>query len=1741
MEKTDLGSRALSAAQTAIWETLKTDPENCVLVQAHYFDIGGSIDLTIMALAIRTAVSEMDALHVKIVEFPDGPQQSLPTRASEAVPVLDFEDEGDPLQSAKDWMRNDMSTAGDLVQWPYFRFALLKIGAGRFLYYVRVHHIIGDGVSAAILSARVAALYSSLLSGKEAPKDVRPSWFDTLEEERRYRTSKALKLDRDYWASQMHGWSGPTTLSGKSPSRTSAYHRYTGYLSKPILDAVEQCQKAAGASFAEVMMAAIGGYISRLSGTLDVTIDSVVAGRLGGSTRRAFGNMSNVLPLRLTLNRGQTIRNLLAVAAKRHREMLRHQRYRGEDIRREFRLQDSMASFGGTFVNLMSFDYDLDLGDGVGREHMLTTGPVNDIEFWIYNRHGSGGARVTINANPNNYTEDDLSIHFRRFVGVLEQLTSNDLDAPVDSIEIVDPKERETLLRLGTAPRRMLVMQAVSDMFEEQVARTPNLVAVSAGGQRLTFDELNTRANQIAHDLIRRGITTGNVVAIGLNRSVELVACLIAILKVGAAFLPLNLNLPHARIARLLSDAEPLLVIADSQQAEILIPDRQILRLDRAEEESRLASLPVTNPSVDERTCRPLADDPAYIIYTSGSTGSPKGVVVGYGALASFLVTFSQEIRFDVSDRHLAVTTITFDISILELLLPLLKGAQVIVAHELDGYDPKSLTTIINNWSVTSLQATPSLFRLLVAHDPHVLANIRVMVGGEALSRQLAQALCSSASEVWNLYGPTEATIWACVHRLSTQQVLSTSDNIVSIGRPLGGVRAYILDHALKLAPIGVTGDLYLAGDTLARGYLNQQALTADRFVLDPYGEPGSRMYRTGDLAYWREDGMLQFVGRSDDQIKIRGHRVEPGEIEALLRQHANVSEAVVTSYVHEGETRLVAHVLPQVTDREVRRGQVAQVKEWNEAYAAIYRRAASNSSAADASIWRDSYSGMPIPSLQMKMWLDETVDRLRPLKAKRILEIGCGTGALLKRLAVEADQYVGIDFASEAIESLRRDLWADDRFANVALHDRPAVDLSFLDDNTFDLVILSSTIQYFPDLEYLIEVLKHVVRVSQAEGAVYLGDVRSLPLLAAFHTSVELFKAMPNQECSVLRQRIQEAIRTEKELVIDPSFFVEIANRWSKIGQFELSPKLSDYDNEISRFRYDVILRMGENFRKSQPDEWIQWDHEGIWQDSLAQAMAERPGQPVGLRCVPDRRVLAAVEHERLLNSASDNVRDADRLRGMAPRIPGETLGRVRQFAHRLGASFSWSGFGKDGAYDAVFNCQELHREKLKDEALDYYRQFANLPWKGRIGQELGFNLQAYLRQFLPEYMVPSLIQTVDTWPLTASGKVDRKALSVPPQRLASSYRAPRNEQERKLCEIFEGVLALEQVSIDDDFFSLGGNSLAATRVVTRIRDAFGIELSGRALFEAPTVAGLATQLSVQAVVSNSGSDASRTTLLGRRLVIRSSGAGRPLICFHPITGLCWSYMKFATKSFGDRPIYGLQSRGLDHPIPLAQTIDEAIGDCLEDLHAIQPTGPYQLLGWSFGGTLAHRVACALQERGETVRMLALMDSYPLGDYGPPIMQSSSANLREWADLVGLNFASVTDKDLTVSKLAEVAYATNHALLRGLDVPAFERLVASFENNRRLSKSPADMGCFQGDMLLFTAAERQGTSWPPVTRELWRPYCTDEIRLQPLSAAHNRLCDAEPATRISIALSQYRTNEDARNDDRGKGNLAAT
>ncbi|MBD2357843.1 amino acid adenylation domain-containing protein [Tolypothrix sp. FACHB-123] len=1000
---------------------------------------------------------------------------------------------------------------------------------------------------------------------------------------------------------------------------------------------------------------------------------------------------------------------------------------------------------------------------------------------------------------------------------------------------------------------------SIHQLVEFQVSQTPDAVAVIFQDRQLTYQQLNQKANQLAHHLRTLGVKPETLVGVCVERSLEMIIALLGILKAGGAYIPLDPSYPQDRLEFTISDSQmPILITQKHLREQLPTIDQrvQVIYIDANWQF-------ITQHSTENVESGVNPENLAYTIYTSGSTGKPKGVQIIHHAVINFLNSMRQEPGLTQSDVLLAITTISFDIAALEIFLPLIVGARIILVSREAIADGKQLSQLLTQSGATVIQATPATWRLLLESGWQGNKQLKMLCGGEAMTIALANQLLEKGGSLWNMYGPTETTIWSMVHKVEP------GSTFVPLGHPIANTQIYLLQEParrkndpLKLAPVGVPGEVYIGGDGVARGYLNRPELTRERFISHPFSHKlEDRLYKTGDLARYLPDGSIEFIGRIDYQVKIRGFRVELGDIETTLSQYPSVKEAVVIAREDQpGNKRLVAYVVPTRDDSKsstpIDPFLTEQLQEWKQVWNANY-----SNSPEDWIGWNDSFTGLPIPADEMHEWMNHTLERILSLRPQRVLDIGCGNGLLLFRIAPHCSYYVGTDISAEAIHHIEQQLRKETQnWSHVTLSQRAAHEMEGLEPGSFDTVIINSVIQYFPSVNYLAQALEKIVKLVKPGGQIFIGDVRSLSLLEAFHTAVQLSQAIPSDSKYQLQQKIQEGIVQDTELVIHPDFFTVLKQSIPRISHVQTIIKRGHSQNELVRFRLDIILHIEtEVYLDEQPLCW-DWQQQELSLSKICQYL--KAEQPTTLKIinVPDSRVFLDVKAVELLAS-SDKLATVGEIRAALQQITEQSTVHPEDFWSigkylPYNVYINWSQLNTPGKYDVLLQSKlqltdqgiilAVPEQPIELKPLSAY---ANNPLQVTEKSNLVPKLRTYLKEQLPDYMVPSAFVVMDKLPLTPNGKIDRRSLPQPKKdrpMLTNPYVAPSTSLEKQLAEIWSQILAIEQVGIDDNFFDLGGHSLLTAQLLHQVEEVIPVKLPLYYLLREPTIAGLIKAINV-------------------------------------------------------------------------------------------------------------------------------------------------------------------------------------------------------------------------------------------------------------------------------------------------------
>jgi putative CocE/NonD family hydrolase len=1072
--------------------------------------------------------------------------------------------------------------------------------------------------------------------------------------------------------------------------------------------------------------------------------------------------------------------------------------------------------------------------------------------------------------------------HVKEHYNALLKTFMNQPDVPVGQTSILHGEERELVTEKWMGSQSKLPKAGVHHLFESTAAKVPNNIAMRHANEKWTYKELNEWSNRLARKLRSMGASRNTLVGVLLNRQAELLPSILGVLKVGAAFVPLDPMYPRDRISMMLEDSVCGIVVTSSSLVESVraaAPYAKVIRVDgdaaslQAEGSSNLECAPNWTP-----------EDLCYVIFTSGSTGRPKGVMIRHRSWVNLLQSFARLTGINEEDTLLAVTTVCFDIAGLELGMPLLVGGCVHVAKKEEASDVERLLPLVRKGShVTFMQATPATWRMLFNGEWEGNNDLTVLCGGEPLPPELATQLSNSCKRLWNVYGPTETTIWS-----TCSEIGPNHQGVVSIGKPIDNTTVYILDSRQKLMPVGVPGELWIGGLGLSPGYLGRKDLTKERFVPSPFRE-GEYMYKTGDLAKWRSDGSLECLGRLDHQVKIRGFRIELGEIESVLDQQPRVNQAVVDaqsmpgSHDNNEEKQLVAFVVPrQVEEEDESEKEVQQQQEetaekagdgghdleealqWGAIYDSAYatENAVNDDPTLNFSGYDNSYTPrVPHKQETIKEWVERTCERINSLKPRRALEQGCGNGMILLRCAAEkgVDRYLGADLSEQAV-SYCQEVLKQPRFrmSHVSVHVGGAHESEKFNKEMLDTNVCNGVSMYFPSADYLAEVIRSSLKSVVPGGTFFLGDVRNACLLQHFHLSVAQFQATEDTPFSKVLATARKSAAYEKEFLVDPELFLRLQDALSDVAVLSMDVKRGIYHTEFAMFRYDVTIKKKGPQVPSKDRisyDFEHFDNKSHTLHNIRRRLQSNKPKTLAITGIADARIAEEREMMEIMNQEELPETVADFRKQMQRGVeaePGIEPENLYVLGQELGYTVEifWCPENQTridvlfvnqpylGGYMPL--CQMTYKRVLKErEAKDWsaYTSKGNKHYAdigGTAGDRLNAadvaKLRVALRDRVPEYMVPKLFVSLEKMPTTQNGKVDRKALPKPSAldieasaAREGEYQPPEGETEQKLAKLWSELLRTPEISADDDFFELGGQSLLAMQLASKVKQEMG------------------------------------------------------------------------------------------------------------------------------------------------------------------------------------------------------------------------------------------------------------------------------------------------------------------------------
>jgi amino acid adenylation domain-containing protein len=1467
LTRTNLNSTSLSFAQQRLWFLYQLKPDRVDYNLHLVVKLTGNLNIPALQQALDTIVARHEILRTNFITEDNNPIQIIGESRPVALQIINLQNQqaSEIQRLLAEEIQHPFNISQDLM----LRSCLLQISPTEYILLLVMHSIACGSWSMGIICQELSSLYAAFSQGLPLSiPELAIQYADFAQWQRQYLEGDVLESSLGYW--KKHLLDTPQLLSLPTDRPRPAVQTFQGrtlsfVLPTQIAEGISLLSKSEKSTLFMTLLAALNTLLYRYTNSEDIVVGTVLENRNHKDTEGLIGFFVNTLALRTDISGNPSFRELLnrvkevSLGAYEHHDLPFEKLVEVLQPKRDL-------SYSPVFQVMLVLNEDISQNrielTGLNSSPWKVDKNTAQFDLTLYVDKSSTDIILGWEYNTDLFDADTIERINGNFQTLLASIIA-DPQQRISELPILTPQEQQQLLvewnnTQITYPQDKCIHQ----LFAEQVERTPDAVAIIFEQQQLTYRELNHRANQLAHYLQSLGVKPESLVGICLERSLEMVIGLLGIFKAGAAYVPLDPTYPADRVTYILSNSAAKFLLTTSNLLASLpqneTEETQFICLDK-----QWAIISQQSESNPESEVKP--NNLSYVIYTSGSTGKPKGVQICHQSLVNFIHSMQNEPGLNAGDRLLAVTTISFDIHTLEIYLPLTVGATIILASREMVIDGSQLAKEIAKYDVNVMQATPATWRMLLTSDWQGSPNLKVICGGEALPRELANLLLTKVSSLWNVYGPTETTVWSTLCEIKANCLSSNEAAPESIGRPIANTQIYILDKYLQPVPIGVVGELYIGGDGVARGYLNRPELNAESFLSNPF-KLNSRIYRTGDLARYLVDGNIEYLGRIDNQVKIRGFRIELGEIENVLDKHPQVKQAIVIPREDtSGNPRIVAYVvpnsnidnLPTQETKEISsdKGETG-VEQWEKIYDDAYKISNTEEDPTfNIGIWISSYTYEPIPAVEMHEWVDSTIEWIKEYKPQSILEIGCGTGLLLFRLAPDCSKYWGTDISRQGLDYIQtQSKTLAGNWSHITLKHQAADNFDEITNSSFDAVVINSVIMYFPSINYLLEVLENAIQKVLPGGHIFLGDIRSLPLLETFHTSIQLYQSPSEMPLKKLRQLIQNNVQFEEELLIYPEFFTALKQHFPQISEVQIQLKRGYAHNEMTKFRYDVILHVGTAVSQADTEK-LDWQQKQYSVADITQHLQETQPESLVVKNVSNPRLCEDIKIVETLKNKSELATVGD-LRSYLQKIstvvgiePEDWWALNQILDYTIQVTWSRDYFGN---YDVIFqnkqktfNPTQSVSDDIQISPIKDWQHYGNNPKFKQISINLISQLRKFVLEKLPDYMVPNTYVIIQDLPLTPNGKVDRKALpelEVERSQLETAYVPAQNETEQIITKVWQEILQIDKIGINDNFFDLGGHSLLMAQVSRELSKVLNQKLSIVELFQYPTIQTLAT-----------------------------------------------------------------------------------------------------------------------------------------------------------------------------------------------------------------------------------------------------------------------------------------------------------
>lgn len=1463
-------SMPLSYSQQRLWffEQLFTNTP----IYNMYFalQVKGDLNVEILREAIHAIIERHEILRICISVKNGQPVQTVLEKIEVPIQILDFTKITNQ-ENIYSFLVEKARESFDLQKAPLMRFYLLRLGDKKWIFLTIMHHLIADGWSLEIFFRELENFYTEFLAGKSLLlSDLNIQYTDYVSWQNDYFQGKTVTNQLNYWRDYLDGEISRLEIPIDKPRPLiPSYNgdRYYLAIPKKLTMALKSLGMKYQATLFMVLLTTLKILLYRYTGSSDIAIGTPIANRRKVELENLIGLFVNTLVVRADLSGSPSFLTLLKQVKKVAADVYAHQDIPFEKVVEDLHPNRNFTSsplFNVVFVLHNTPRILLKLPN-MQLKPLRLHNRTSKFEFLLTLTEDENGLNGAIEYSTDIFTVKTIKQFTSHYINLLGKIVENPA-LNIDQYQLLTCEEMHQF-KVNIKAQSLVSYisgSTIDEIFMNQAKVRPNKTAIIFADKRYSYEDLDRKTNQFARYLIHHGVKIGDYVGLAMKVSYELIVAILGVLKTGAAYVPLDVNSPKERFAFIFHDANLKWLIVDSEfSSEINSGEVNIINVHL--EQKEIAK------QVDARVDLNFgANEVAYMIYTSGSTGKPKGVPIRHYNVARLFSATHEWFKFNSQDVWSLCHSYAFDFSVWEIWGALFYGGSLVLVPEKIRKSLDVMYALLVRERVTILNQTPSSFQQLMHIDERYeydkLSSLRFIIfGGAPLEIQSLKPWFDRHGDkkpcLINMFGITETTVHV------TYRPIKISDlnlYVSPIGVPIPDLQIYLLDKYLQPVPRNVIGEMYVGGAGVAHGYYNREDLTHERFINNPFLSKKQKdcLYKTGDLARYTHDGELEYVGRSDRQVKVRGYRIELGEIENTLLQHPIVDQCVVL-IKQDGflkTNKLVGYVILKKQIEE--KNHDKQTYKWQIVFDESY---ADSSEIVDPSFnisgWLSSYTREPLLQKEMHEWVDNTVGRILKLKPEKVLEVGCGTGMLLAKVALNCSEYYATDISQMAIN------YVNDKLVNkqsalraVKLYRRSANNFTGIPSNHFDLFVLNSVCQYFPSIEYFVEVIKLAANSVKNAGFLFIGDVRNHDLAEIFHASVVISNLSDNcVDIEWIRKSIKSRMLQDNELTISPKFFYRLMNQIPRISHVAILHKAGRFHNELNCFRYDVILYVNAT---SEIVDYniLDWQQENFQFQDLTDYLEKLDNkQTLIVKNIPNRRL---VRYYDLLQKLKDdqckfNINELQEIDGFPNNNyidPNDIyiLGEAKSKAVWVTDCYS----SEPNTFTAVFSHSEFENRPLSTEIysklhIDASRMdglsLHNQPMNAQFCKNCDKILYNYLHKKLPEYMVPKKFILMGKYPLTVNGKLDYNAFpDVEKERnnLTVNYVVPKNFTEEKVEKAFTQILGINFVGRDGNFFDLGGHSLLATRLIFMLESVFSCKIPLRLILLNPTVKDLAKSI---------------------------------------------------------------------------------------------------------------------------------------------------------------------------------------------------------------------------------------------------------------------------------------------------------